>query len=503
MSGPGPVRSWSLTSLEVGEGSVERLPPGDALPDLEWLRLPGAGVGELAARLRRARERALLPMPNPRLLALLGRIGLRFLDTADPLRRAALDRLPGGSGISSEMAGRVLDGMAADWTPERLGALVAAEFRNPAVLEGFAPAPERGPSSTRALGEPLLVQVVSGSVPGVSATALLRGLLVRSATLVKPGRGDVVLPLLWMEGLRDEAPELAEAAGVHYWPGGSSEAAEVEGAWIGEADRLVVYGGDEVVARLRERVRPGVAVVAYPHRVSVGLVAGSRVEPGAEERAGVRDETLEAAAMAISLFDGRGCVTPQVLFVEGSQETVELWARDLGEALDRVSGELPVGRLSASEASRILHLRTLAELEGAATGEDRVVTGAEGAWTILLSRASEPLDGTCPGRVVRVVAVPDLAEVARRLQRLAPHLQSAALEVEEGRRHALSEALARAGITRLTTLSRMAWPPAWWHHDGEGPLRPLVRWVDREGGEPASTPGVPRITRRSTAPPSR
>jgi hypothetical protein len=36
----------------------------------------------------------------------------------------------------------------------------------------------------------------------------------------------------------------------------------------------------------------------------------------------------------------------------------------------------------------------------------------------------------------------------------------------------------RAG--RVTTLQRMAWPPAWWHHDGGDPLRTLIRWVDWE-----------------------
>ena len=49
-----------------------------------------------------------------------------------------------------------------------------------------------------------------------------------------------------------------------------------------------------------------------------------------------------------------------------------------------------------------------------------------------------------------------------------------------GRSHVLAERLARAGVTRVTSLQRMAWPPAWWHQDGGDPLRALVRWVDWE-----------------------
>jgi hypothetical protein len=82
--------------------------------------------------------------------------------------------------------------------------------------------------------------------------------------------------------------------------------------------------------------------------------------------------------------------------------------------------------------------------------------------------------------VVRVVPVSDLEMVPRRLAELAPHLQTVALEVEEARRPALAESLARAGVPRITTLAATPWPPPWWHHDGEGPLRALVRWTDLE-----------------------
>ena len=44
----------------------------------------------------------------------------------------------------------------------------------------------------------------------------------------------------------------------------------------------------------------------------------------------------------------------------------------------------------------------------------------------------------------------------------------------------LAEALAREGAVRVVPLEKMPWPPAWWHHDGEGPLRALVRWTDLE-----------------------
>jgi hypothetical protein len=451
---------------------VERLPASEGLPPVDWFRAPPSEVGRWALGLRRARERELLPRTNRSLVATLGRVGLRFLDPGDRLRRDALEGLPATAGVSAPMAREILDGMAADWVPERLEALLASEFPDPGVLEGFRPGPAG--DLQRVLGDSLLLQVVSGSVPGVSATALLRGLLVRSATLVKPGRGDLLLPLLWMRGIGEEDPGLAEVAGVHYWPGGAPGAGEVEEAWVAEADRLVVYGGDDTVAAFRRRVPAGVRVVAYPHRISVGLL-------GREESGSARGRvTAREAARAVSLFDGRGCVTPQLLFVEGSMDEVLAWARLLGEGLEELSRELPPGRLSASEAARVQHLRAMAELSGAAGRPGGILTGAGTSWTVVVS-GGEEVEGSCPGRVVRVVAVHDLGSVPQRLRPLAAHLQSAVLEVGEDRRPALAEALARIGVPRITTLARVPWPPAWWHHDGDGPLQALACWVDLEG----------------------
>jgi hypothetical protein len=55
--------------------------------------------------------------------------------------------------------------------------------------------------------------------------------------------------------------------------------------------------------------------------------------------------------------------------------------------------------------------------------------------------------------------------------------QTIALEGGEPRRTFLALEMARVGVTRITTFRDQPWPPAWWRHDGEGPLRALVHWV--------------------------
>ena len=48
------------------------------------------------------------------------------------------------------------------------------------------------------------------------------------------------------------------------------------------------------------------------------------------------------------------------------------------------------------------------------------------------------------------------------------------------------EDMARLGVSRIAPMEKVPWPPSWWHHDGSGPLRDLVRWTDLESGEDLS-----------------
>jgi hypothetical protein len=333
--------TWSLPGGDP-PGAVPEPLEGGAGISSAWLRLEGSQVAAVGARLRAAREETLLGLETGELVEILGRVGERFLEEGDPLRIEALEGLPRWSGISPEMALAVVDGMARDWTRRSLRRLVESDFPDPEVLHRFVPG-GRPHSRPRALGDPLLVLVVSGSVPGVSGTALLRGLLVRSATVVKPGRGDLLLPLLLAAGIQEEHPGVSRALMVHYWPGGDESARGVEQGWLSEADRVVVYGGGEAVEAVRRGSREGAPVVVYPQRLSLGMVGRERMGP--EGGALLRD-----AARALSLFDGRGCVTPQLLFVEeGGEWTGEEWARRLAVELQEMAHELPPGKLTPGE----------------------------------------------------------------------------------------------------------------------------------------------------------
>jgi len=466
-------RAWALppgAELEVG-ADPER--EGDSPDGFRRIRFDDDGADRLADRLAGTRE-DLLSTPVREVARQLGRVGARFLDPGDPLRGEALQRLPATAGCSSAMARRVLDGMAADWSEERLWSLVEAEFDAPEALDRFV---ARGPREVRALGDRFALHLSAGTVPGVSVTSLIRSLLVKTPLLLKPGRGDVVLPVLFARALREDATPLAGSVAVVYWKGGGYEDAgptgrAAEDALLQKADRVVVYGGDETVRSVRARLDPIVPLVSYHHRVSVALVG----RPGVSRKG--RERAARSVARAAALFDQRGCVSPHAIFVESGERAEAIgFVEALSRALDELAAELPPAPLDAGEAAELRQRRDSAELVALASGGE-LRSGPGGSVLYDPAGAIAPI---CGHRVIRVVPVEDLGEVPARLAPVRGHLQTVGVTGVDGERLApLAEALARVGALRVAPMDAVSFPPPWWHHDGTGPLRALIRWIDVE-----------------------
>lgn len=424
-------------------------------------------VGEVVRGLE-ARREALLGRSLSSIIEALGTVGARLLDPEDPLRAEALDVLPGSAGLSPAMASAVLDGMASDWTADRLRGLVSAEFADPEVLDTFVTGSR---SRLRALSPGVCVQIVAGSVPGVGATALVRSLLTKAPTLLKPGRGDVVLPVLFARALEEADPDLGQAVAVVYWRGGQGE---LERAALQGAGVVTAYGGDEAVRSIRDRTPVSARFVAYHHRVSFGVVGRDALTPALLHR------TASEVAGAVAFFDQRGCVSPHVLYVEdGGSHDAEEFGRALASALGILESHLPGGELEPSEGARLHQERGAAELRAAAGRGVTVLHGGPASWTVVCDTEAgfEPL---CTGRFVRLRPVSDVGEVPSLVASRGRHLQTAGVAGCGSRLMNLAEELARVGVTRVAPFSAVPFPPPWWHHDGGGPLVSLVRWVDLE-----------------------
>ena len=451
-----PPLVWE--TIDVSESVTIRYPAG-------W---PGDAAERLLQALREAGER-LADVPVRDLVTCVGRVADRFLDSSDPIRHKAIDLLVPTSGLSKEMASEILTGMARDWTAERLTELLRRELQDPGVLDGFCRLDEG--RSVRAKGPLLTFHVGAGTVPGVSVTSMIRALLVKSAVLLKPALGDVVLPVLFAEALAEEVPEFSDSLAVTYWPGGSSP---LEDLALQRAEAVVAYGGNEAIKSLRDRTPVTARFIAYHHRLSVGLVGREALTA---ERA---PRVARVAARAVSMFDQRGCVSAHAIYVEeGGAVDPGGWAALLASAMADLEAELPGGNLTAADASAVHQTRGSAELREASGSGVRVFRSDDSFWTVILE---EELGFTpsCLNRVVSLFPTPDLCGVAGSLGEVGGYLQTVAVEGSEDRLPMLAEALYRAGATRVTSFEKAPWPPPWWHHDGASVFAGLIRWMDLE-----------------------
>tara|TARA_B100001765_G_scaffold195573_1_gene145064 strand:- start:441 stop:1847 length:1407 start_codon:yes stop_codon:yes gene_type:complete len=462
---PDIFEAWAIpSSVEVPGATSAALVPEFSVRSLSiesrWLNGLTDLLIEGSGRLRKRK--------TVELAQILGTAGSRFLKEGDPFRTKALELLPRASGLSAPMARAVLDGMAADWVEDRLCELLGNEFGTSGALDGFV---KQDGCRTMAIGADLCVQIVSGSVPGVGVTALIRSLLTKAPTLLKPGRGDVVLPVLFMQALAVVDQDLAEHVAVLYWSGGSSD---LERRVLDRASVVTIYGGDESVESIRALTPVTKRFVAYHHRISVGVIRSQALTSGLVE------QTARDVARAVAVFDQRGCVSPRSIYVEsGGDTTPQAFARHLASALESIENDLPGGDLDLEEAAALHQVRGAAELLAASGSPGGIYHGGKASWTVIFDPDSE-LRSNHVGRVVRIESIENRSDLIKRLSSDKEHLQSVGVAGAGSDLEELAEELGRIGVSRIAKFSELPFPPSPWHHDGGSPLRDLVHWVDLE-----------------------
>lgn len=458
--------AWWLPDV-IGEVTFESLRVGDL--ECRYPVPTPALMSETLESLRAA-GRALAERPVDEVVQAVDAAAARLLDPDDPIRRDADRLLRAATGYSPEMATLVLDHMATDWMAGPTQRLLRAELGDAAVLDRFTTVdPHR---QVRAYGPRLAFHVFAGNVPGVAVTSLIRTLLVKSPSLGKLASGEPVLPVLFARALHSVDPDLARALAITYWPGGSAEA---EDRALEAADVVVVYGGPEPVAAFRGRVGAHHRLVVHGPRFSVGLVGNESLDD---------PDLPDRVARAVATFDQQGCVSPHAIWVEDpARDRIDAFADALAESLQRLETALPRGRVSTGEAATIQQQRGAAEMRGHARGGHglpvRVLAPAGTAWTVVLDHEPTP-QASCLNRFVFVHPVDSLDQAPALLAPTGHQLQSVAIASTPERRAHLAHSLAHIGAARVTSFERVPWPPPEWHHDGRGPLRELLRWVDLE-----------------------
>lgn len=257
-------------------------------------------------------------------------------------------------------------------------------------------------------GEPLgmLAVVLAGNVFTAVIRAAFVPLLFGVPVLLKASSRETLFPRMMRDALRDADPRLGGSIDVVVFEGGDRDA---ETALVETADAVSVYGSDQTVEAMRGRL-PNAALMAHGHGVSAAYCGADALGDDAIEG------TVWQLALDVCAYDQRGCLSPQVIFVEPSASRSALeFARYLVEhGLRPMGEELPRGPLPPAVGAAQAQWRGLAEVEGT------LLSGPDHAVAI---RAATPIRWSPGYRNVTISPTAGLQEAFEVITPLGNHLK--------------------------------------------------------------------------------
>jgi hypothetical protein len=386
----------------------------------------------------------------------------RWCDADFPPRVRATAAIAHRLGYTIPVVDYALDRLFGGISTDTLTAAIVDELGSLAALDGFTEHAGRPASWARAAGAVTIVS--SDTTIGVAIAPLVFALCAKCTVTVKDRSDDLVAA--FVETLGEEEPALAAATTVRSWAGGDDG---VEARALGDAAVVVAFGGDDALREIRRRCAPGATLVAFGHRTSAGYVASG-------DLAGERAALALAIARDALLYDGDGCLSLHLLFVERTAEGAhERFVEDLAAACAATAIEFPAGPRKAARAARANAYAATAAFR-AANGTGRVLRAPDGAWSVV---ADPPPDDLPPfgGGVLPVLFVDGIAGSAAYVRRHALPVQ--AVGVADPGSAAAAELADALGAVRIARFGTMQDPPLAGRHGGRARIADFVRWVDR------------------------
>lgn len=259
-----------------------------------------------------------------------------------------------GSAWSSEVVEAALDDVLADLD----------EARATSLTDDPADRAEARPPQTGVPRRPVLV-VLPGNIVGPAIASAYCAAAAGADVILKSAADERALAPIVAEQFDALGPPLAGSVTARYWKGGD---AAIETGEFASVRTIIAFGTDDAVAQIERRA--AVPVKGYGTSYSLGFVAA-------------RADNAEAAAGAardVAMFDQRGCMSPQTIYVEGDDGRALLFARALGVALRLIEKSLPRAKTTSDEAAAIgIAMRRLSAsaLAPKTHGLDTLIAGPE------------------------------------------------------------------------------------------------------------------------------
>ncbi len=380
----------------------------------------------------------------------------RWCDPDFPPRVRVAPAIRERTGYGAQAVEYALDALFSSFTAEAILATIGDELGTPDVLDRWVLRDVRG--WVRGFPAGRVCIVASRTTIGVALPPAIFALCAKCDVTVKD-REDGLMRAFF-ETLAEERDAFAAAARALPWRGGEHD--------LTPYDVVVAFGRDATLPEIRSACAPGARFIGFGSKASIGYVAREALESSAEASA-----IVEGAARDLVLYEGEGCLSLHVLFVERNGAIApETFASMLHGALDRAHLEFPppAGRDAAVEA-RFVQERELARLR-AAHGRGAFHADLGGRHLVLLDPPAERPPLFLPRVIdVRTVAAPEDAATYLARHHIVPEAVALA-----GDRPDLRDAMAACGAARITAFGRLQRPPAGTVHGGLRRIEPFVRW---------------------------
>jgi hypothetical protein len=225
-------------------------------------------------------------------------------------------------------------------------------------------------------------------------------------------------------------------------------------------DKVIVWGGTAAVKGVSAYIGPGLELVSFDPKTSISVIGRAAFADDADLQA-----IAASAATDATIHNQDACTASRFQFVEGSLDDVDRFC-------ELLTAELGIERAKAADRSQPVPADLRDEIDGLRNLAPyyRVWGSADG--TGMVVRSEEPVDFYPTGRLVNVVAVPDVKSVLG-------HLNAATQTVgvyPDALREQLRDDLCSVGVQRVTSLGSAGDTRLGLPHDGFYPLARMVRW---------------------------
>lgn len=292
--------------------------------------------------------------------------------------------------------------------------------------------------------------ILPGNVLGPAIACAYCAAAAGAELMIKSSSRELHLADAVAEQFEELGPPIAGTLRPMRWSGGD---ADFEAKIFPLVRRIVVFGDDATIGDVTRRAPQETPVKGYGSAYSLGYVpAGCNLAAAAD-----------AAAQDVALFDQRGCLSPQTIYVEGDEARAILFAHALGASLSKVGRAVPrapcgdAERAAVAEFIRRLMVRALAPRTHAL---GTVLLGPQVGGVPAYVVGAEPYSSpVCAGfgRIVTVKPCSDVEAAAVAAKTLGQRLDT--IGVAGSLTPALQSALAESGALRLCPLGEMQRPP--------------------------------------------